>query len=44
MKKRIVSLMLVLVMALGLVACGGNSEEASEETTEATEESADAKT
>ena len=41
MKKRIVSLMLVLVMALGLVACGGNSEEASEETTEATEESAE---
>lgn len=33
MKKRIVSLMLVLVMALGLVACGGSSEEAAEETT-----------
>lgn len=38
MKKRLVSLMLVLVMALGLVACGASSEEATEETTEATEE------
>ena len=38
MKKRLVSLMLVLVMALGLVACSSSSEEATEETTEATEE------
>ena len=37
MKKRLVSLMLVLVMSLGLVACGGTSEDTTEETTETTE-------
>ena len=36
MKKRLVSLLLVAVMALGLVACGGTTEEAPAE--EATEE------
>ena len=41
MKKRIVSLMLVLAMTFGLVACGSSTEEASEETTEATEETAE---
>ena len=41
MKKRLVSLMLVLVMALGLVACGGTTEEAPAEDA-ATEEEAPA--
>lgn len=36
MKKRLVSLMLVLVMSLGLVACGGTTEEAPAELTEVT--------
>ena len=41
MKKRLVSLLLVAVMALGLVACGGTTEEAPAE--EATEETAEVK-
>ena len=37
MKKRLVSMLLVLVMALGLVACGGTTEEAPAEEAETTE-------
>lgn len=43
MKKRIVSLMLVLAMAFGLVACGGTTEEAPAEEAEATEEATEEK-
>lgn len=42
MKKRLVSIMLVLSMAFGLVACGGSSTEEETTTEEATEEEAPA--